>query len=355
MTADKRKLAAQLLSNEGMAESSFAQTIADDFNDMLYEFHKYPQPYDELMDAELHEQYARVLREQSKYGYFNWKTAPDGTPRPVFSPSNASKSDRELYEKARKSVRDPQNPTPNQRDWNGLGSQVGDYIQREILLIERHFERLTGNKPKFRFERTERNEPAFEHFKKVMHEVSHNGEKFAINGLPDGILIYTADDGKEYRVGLEVKSYQKSYVEFKKLVEPKKAHVEQVICYSDMYDLDFYIIIYHLTHGVKWDKELNRNKTFGIEVQDDDRNRVFDKFSRISKAVRLSEPPPLDLFEWSFYEYKRATAKTLTNDELSKLYNLKKQMMRSRLPDWKKQRIADALAFIEKVREEEAV
>ncbi|MED0863762.1 hypothetical protein [Bacillus safensis] len=355
MTVDKRKLAAQLLSNDGKVSSSFAQMIADDFNDMLYEFHKYPQPYDDLMDAELHEQYARVLREQSKYGYFNWKTAPDGTPRPVFSPSSASKTERELYEKARKSVRDSQTPTPNQRDWTGLGSQVGDYIQREVLLIERHFERLTGTKPKFRFERTERNEPAFEHFKKTMHEVASGEEKFAIHGLPDGILIYTADDGQEYRVGLEVKSFQKSYVDFKKVVEPKKEHVEQSICYSEMYGLDYYIVIYHLTYGVKWDKEINRNKVFGIEIRDDDRTRIFEKFERVTKAVRLSEAPPLDLFEWAFYEYKRSTAKTLTDDELSNLYDLKSRMLRSRLPDWKKQRIVEALAFIERIREGEAV
>lgn len=336
-------------------EQEFAQFIAQEFNDMLYEFHKHPQPYDELMDAELHEQYARILREQAEPGYFSWKKAPDGTPRPAFSPSGASKSERELYEKARKAMRDPQAPTPNQRNWTALGSQVGDYIQREVLLAERHYEILTGLKPKFRFERTDRGEPKFEHFVKVMHEVEHNGEKFALNGLPDGILIYTADDGREYRVGLEVKSFQKSYSEFKKQDKPKSSHVDQTICYSEMYDLDYYIVLYHLTYGVKWDQELNRNKTFGLVITQEDREKIFDKFANVAKAVRLSHAPSLDLFEWDYYEYKRSTALSLTDEELADLYSLKSRMLRSRLPDWKKQRLVDALEFIEKVRKGEAV
>ncbi|WP_426043228.1 hypothetical protein [Bacillus pumilus] len=307
---------------------------------MFYEFHQRPQPYDDLMDAELHEQYARVLREQSKYGYFNWKTAPDGTPRPVFSPSSASKTERELYEKARKSARDPQTPTPNQRDWTGLGSQVGDYIQREVLLIERHFGE-DSREISLNLDLNGRNETSLRLnvSKKKMHEVSYGEEKFAIHGLPDGILIYTADDGQEYRVGLEVKSFQKSYVDFKKVVEPKKEHVEQSICYSEMYGLDYYIVIYHLTYGVKWDKEINRNKVFGIEIRDEDRARVFEKLRRVTRAVRLSEAPSIDLFEWAFYEYKRSTAKNLTDGELADLYDLKSRMMRTRLPDWKKRRL----------------
>lgn len=321
---------------------------------MLYEFHQYPQPYDDKMDQEFYEQYARILKEQSKWGYFNWTNAPDGTPRPTFSPSGAEKSDRELYEKAihgRKGA-DPQTPTANQRDWTGTGSQIGAYIQREIMLIERHYEKLTGKKPKFRFERTERNEPSFEHFVKKIHEVEYNGEKFGLNGLPDGILIYTADDGNEYRVGLEVKSFQKSYVEFKKVSEPKPSHVLQTHCYSEMYNLDYCIVLLHLTYGVDWKKEINRNKTFGLEITQSDRDSILEKFANVTKAVRTKQPPKVDMSKWEYCDYKTAIANALTDEELDAIKNQVRLAMRSGLPDWKKQKFFDAYEKIKELREE---
>ena len=327
-----------------------ADKIAKDFEDFLTEFHKHDQPYDDLMDAELYEQYARVLREQSKWGYFNWNESPDGTPRPVFSPSAAGKGDRELYEKARRSKKDKRNPTPNQRDWTGLGSQVGGYIQREIMLAERHFERLTGKPLRFRFERTDRGEPAFEHFKKVMHECEFNGEKFALSGLPDGILEYTNDDGQIIRVGLEVKSFQKGWSAFKALNHPKHNHELQTICYSEMYGLDYYIILYHLTYGADWNKDINRNKAFGKFITQDDRDKVLFKFANIAKAVRTGTPPAVDLSEWRYNEYKTAIAKGISEEEYTLLKAQVKRMLRSNLPDWKKQLYYDAIEEIRDIR-----
>ncbi|WP_338465117.1 hypothetical protein [Shouchella rhizosphaerae] len=337
-------------------EQKFAEIIAQDFNDMLAEFHRHPQPYDDEMDAELHEQYAAVLREQlaEVNGWRKYLYAPDGTRRPAFSPSSSGNSDRELYEKAvggRKAA-DPQVPTPNQRDWTGLGSVVGEYIQREMLLIERHFEKLTGKKPKFRFERTARNEPAFEHFVKVVKECEYEGERFALNGLPDGIMIYTADDGTECRVGLEVKSFQKSYAEFKRLNAPKEGHVLQTYCYSEMYGLDYYIVLNHLTYGAKWADDINRNKTFGLYVTQDNRDQVLTKFARVTKAWRTKEPPEIDLIsEWRFNKYKTAIAKSTTDEEFARHKRQLERVLASRMPDWKKLQLQEAVQFIEKVRE----
>lgn len=327
-----------------------AERIAQDFADFLDEFHTHRQPYDDAMDAELYEQYARILREQSKWGYFNWKTAPDGTPRPLFSPSSAGKDERQLYEKARKSVADEQTPTRNQRDWTGLGSQVGAYIQREVMLAERHFEKLTGKAPRFRFERTERNEPAFEHFVKKIHEVEHNGEKFGLNGLPDGILHYITDDGEILRVGLEVKSFQKGYTDFKKLAQPKRDHELQTHVYSEMYGLDYSLIIYHLTYGADWKRDFSRNKIFGRFISQDDRNELLDKFARVTKAWRTGVAPAIDLDGWLFNDYKTAIAKGLPDDEFEILKAQVKRAMKSSLPDWKKHQYYDAIEFIREVR-----
>ena len=331
-----------------------AEQIAQEFIDFMDEFHQHEQPYDDKMDEEFYRQYANILKEQSKWGYFNWKTAPDGTPRPLFSPSSAGKSERELYEKAIRSKKDQRNPNRNQRDWTGLGSQVGGYIQREVMLAERHFEKLTGKKPRFKFERTERNEPAFEHFKKVIHEVEHNGEKFGLNGLPDGILEYISDDGEIIRVGLEVKSFQKGYTDFKKHEKPKLDHELQTIVYSEMYNLDYYIILYHLTYGADWKRDFSRNKAYGKYITQDDRNELFDKFARVTKAKRTGVAPSLDLGSWNFNDYKTAIAEGFTDEEYVELKAQVKRIMKSNIPDWKKRQALDAWEFIADIRKGES-
>ena len=50
-----------------------AERIAQEFNDYMTEWHSYVQPYDDKMDADIHERYARILNEQNKWGYFDFK------------------------------------------------------------------------------------------------------------------------------------------------------------------------------------------------------------------------------------------------------------------------------------------
>ncbi|MGM0836011.1 MAG: hypothetical protein ACQEV7_07630 [Bacillota bacterium] len=314
------------------------------------------------MDAELHTQYARILREQSKWGAFNWKTSPDGTPRPHFGPSSAGKSDRELYEKVRKSARDDRQPQPQQRRWTALGSFVGDLMQREILLAERHYEKFTGKQPRFKFARTDRNEPMFEHFTKVMHEIEHDGEKFAIFGLGDGILEYVTEDGEVIRIGLEVKSKQGSYADTSpaRMREPKRDHFLQTVCYSDMYALDYFFIVYVNTAKKAWnmtDEEREKSpdfRVFGVEITDADRNEVKSKFARVTKAAREGKAPAVELDSWLFCEYKGVIATALNDEELAAVKNQVRLAMRSGLPDWKKQKYYDAYEEIKALRGEEA-
>lgn len=344
-------------------QPTFEAKIAQDFTDFLNEFHSYSQPYDDAMDAELHEMYARILREQSKWGYFSWKTAPDGTPRPLFGPSSAGKDERELYEKVRRSKRDESRPEIQQRRWTALGSQVGDLIQREIMLAERHFEKLTGKAPRFRFARTERNEPCFEHFTKVIHECAYDGEKFAINGLGDGILEYITDDGEILRVGLEIKSKQTSYSEtgVKRLTEPKEDHALQTVCYSKMYGLDYFIVLYVNTSKKAWymtDDEREKSpdiRAFGKYISQADRDEVLAKFARVTKAAREGKAPRVDLTKFKFNDFKTAIAESLSEEEVADLRQQVERVKASRLPDWKKRGYIESLEFIENIRKGEAV
>ncbi|SET42657.1 hypothetical protein SAMN05216389_11131 [Oceanobacillus limi] len=329
-----------------------ADKIAKDFHEFMSEFHRYNQPYDDNMDADIHERYAKVLREQSRWGYFDFNRNPDGIKRPHFGPSSAGYSDRELYEKARKSKRDPAKFTENQRDWIGLGSQIGDYLQREILLAERHFEKLTGKPPRFKFERHANGNPRYEHFDKKMHEIEHNGQHFAYFGLPDGILEYITDDGEKLRVGLEIKSVQQNWSKFKSLDAPKAGHIAQTTAYSDMYDFDYVIVAYMLTYGRGWNEDFSRLKTFGKYVLEGERLHLRDRCADAVRRAKENDPPPLDLADWKFNDYKTVIAKSLTEDELFDLRRQADMAQQSNLPAWQKRSYAEAIAEIEEIRSE---
>lgn len=335
-----------------------ADKIAQDFKDFLDEFHLYDQPYDDVMDAEFHEQYARILREQNadKNAWKKYVYGPDGNKRPTFAPSSAGKDERQLYSKAMygRKGKDEEKPNLNQRDWRGLGSEVGAYIQREVMLAERHFEKFTGKKPRFKFERTDRGEPAFEHFVKKVHEIEHNGEKFGLNGLPDGILEYTTDEGEVLRVGLEVKSFQKSYTDFKKFIKPKEDHVLQTHVYNEMYDLDYTIVLYFLTYGADWKRDFSRIKTFGRYFPKEARVPLLDKFARVTEAWRTKTPPSIDFDGWNFNDYKTKIAEDVTDEEFEEVKETVRRYLKSGLPEWKKRQAHEAYEFIKSVREAKA-
>lgn len=316
----------------------------------MSEWHTFDQPYDDLMDADIHERYAKVLREQSKWGYFDFNRNPDGIKRPHFGPSSAGLSDRELYEKARKAKRSRQKPTENQRYWTGIGGAIGDYLQREILLAERHYEKFTGKPPRFKFERHADGSPRYEHFDKIMHEIEHNGQHFAYFGLPDGVLEYTTDDGEVLRVGLEVKSEQSNWSKFKALDAAKPKHVAQTTAYSDMYDFDYVIIAYVLSYGRGWDEDFSRLKTFGFYVIEDDRMRLRDRCADAVRRAKAGDPPPLDLMDWRFNDYKDAIATGLSEGEFADLKQQAEFAQSSNLPAWMKRSYANAIEEIEEIR-----
>lgn len=329
-----------------------AEIIAKEFNEYMQEWHSFTQPYDDKMDADIFERYARVLKEQSVWGYFNFKKNPKGIERPFYSPSNAGISDRELYERARGSKRNPTEFTVNQRYWVGTGGVLGEYLQREVLLAERHYRKLTGKTPPFRMKRKDNGDPMYEHFVKKMHEVEHGGEEFAYFGLPDGVLEYIdKDTGEVIDVGLEIKSEQASWSKFKSLAEPKNGHIDQTIMYSDMYGFEYVVIAYILSYGRGWFEDFNRLKTFGRHISEDDRNKLRDRCADATKRAREGNPPKIDLDTWAFNDYKTAIAESLSEEEFDEIKAQVRRMLKSGLPDWKKQNYYDAFEFIKSVRE----
>jgi len=330
------------------------EAIAQEFTDYLNEFHSYQQPYDDEMDAKLYEQFAGILRKQAKWGYFDWSKK-----RPYFGPSSAGRSDRELYEKVRKSPRDNTKPQPQQRRWTALGEQIGGLVQREIMLAERHYPKFTGKPSRFRFKRNSEGAPLYEHFTKKMHEVNYDGEEFAIFGLGDGILEYLTDDGEWLPIGLEVKSRQTSYAETSKarMQEVKSDHRLQTVCYGEMYGLNYFLTIYLNSSKKAWnmtDEERVKSpdfRVFGYEITEDEKNEVKAKFARVTRMAREGKAPKVELESWLFNDYKTHIAKSLTDEEYEELRQQALLMQNSGLPDWKKRQYAQAVDFITQTRE----
>lgn len=319
--------------------------IATEFTDFLNEWHSYREPYDDKLDAWLHELYAA---EKRKYRRLDYSI-------PYFSPSSAGKDDRELYVKAMRMPKDEDDVKPWQRRWTAQGTAIGDWLQREILLAERHFEKYTGKKSPFTMARTDDGKPFFEDFVHGQRFFDHNGERFSILGTCDGLLL--TDDGR--RIGFEIKSKQSSYAEtgYQRMKAPKDDHVKQVTCYSLMYDLDAYLIVYVNVSKKAWfmsDDEFAKHpdfRVFGVEITDGMKTEILDKFANVTRCVRTGVKPALDLDKFRFNNFKRSCAIDLDDDEYELLKAQVKRMLRSGLPEWRKQAYYDAFEFIKSVRE----
>jgi hypothetical protein len=304
------------------------------------------------LDIELHEAYAKELR---KYKPTDFKSAP------YFSPSSSGSSDRELYVKALKMPRDEDEVKPWQRRYTARGTAVGDWLQRELLLAERHYEKFTGEKVPFTIARTDEGTPFFEDFVKTQRFFEHNGQRFSLFGTCDGVLEYVDEaTGEVKRIGLEIKSKQTSYSEtgFQRMKGPKDEHVKQVTCYGLMYDVDAYLIVYVNCSVKAWfmtDEEHEKSpdfRVFGVEITDEMKTGILDKFANVTKCVAEGVKPSLDLESFRFNNFKRSCAESLDADELAEIQSQVERMQRSSLPDWKKRGYVEALEFIENVRGE---
>lgn len=327
-----------------------AELIAEDFTIFLNEFHSYSEPYDDPMDAWLHKCYAEVKTQRK---YFDYKS------QPYFSPSSANSCNRELYEKIMRAKRDEEDVIPHRRRWTAIGTAIGDTIQRELLLAERHFKKFTGKEPMFKVARTEKGYPFFEDFVRVLEVVEHKGKRFALHGTCDGILIYVDPvTGEQLRVGLEIKSKQTTYAQtsIHSMKAPKTDHVKQCVCYSMMYGVDLYIILYVNTSHKSWFMSLEDLQThpdiraFGVYITQDMKNEVLDKFAHVVDCVERKAPPALDLSKWTFNNFKTACARSLTDAELLNLEEQLQRIKASKMPDWLKKQYAGTLHQIKELR-----
>lgn len=319
--------------------------------------------YDDALDAQIHRWYADILSDKSR------KVWPVRNV-PYFSPSAANADPRSLYEKMRGAKKENDGQPAFQGRWTRIGTAIGDTIQRDILFAEQHYARYYGENPEFGFVRNDRGEPMFEDFAKVNKIVEHNGAVFALFGTCDGIMrVFVPELGRTIRVGLEIKSKQTTYSqtsEYSTRKGPKEDHVKQCVTYSVMYGtaaepVDYYIILYVNASKKSWamtPEEFEKNPdiaAFGLHITDEMRAEVLDHFAGIVKAAEAGTPPALDLDKWTFNNFKRACALSLSSVEIAELERQVSALQRSSLPDWKKRGPAEALAEIYRIRTESEI
>src|SRR5690625_1272458 len=139
---------------------------------------------------------------------------------------------------------------------------------------------------------------------------------------------------------------------------PDSGHARQVVAYAHMYDVDYYFILYVNYAKQRWfmsneDYEKTPDiRAFCARVTDEHKQAVFKKAADVTRAVRESKPPTLDLDGWTFNNYKSACARDLTEEEFEELRKTVEQAKNSSLPRWKVAGYVRAIEEIEELRKE---
>lgn len=325
---------------------TFIQEVAGELETLLNDWHSLPETWDADLDSDIH----------------SWYSAPPKVfPRkPYFSPSASGSDARELFFKGRGYAREQEGQHPMQKRWTQIGTAVGDMIQRDLLFIEKHGEAKLGYAPQFKFVRTAQGLPLFEDFAKKNHKVEHNGVDFHLFGAPDGIMVYTDDDGNKIRVGLEIKSKQTTAARTSlySLKEAEAKHEEQAIAYSIMFDCQFYIVLYVNTAHKSWQptpEEFAATpdiRAFGIECTAERKNALLDRLAWIQDCINRGVMPPTDLASYTFNGFKNATALSLNDEELAAMEAENERLKKSNAPAFVKKNFREALADIKRRRKE---
>lgn len=219
----------------------------------------------------------------------------------TFSPSSASRCERELFFKAMNEEQDEQPILPYQYRWLRNASAVHEAVQKDLLLAETHLK-----EPKFTVEKMQDGSVAWEHNLKDVKIFEHNGVKFQLFGMMDGILRYTNDHS---RIGFEykTKSTTISAVGNYKLKDAQDSHKEQAIAYSLLFGIDEFLFVYESLAKDGWTKGVEAKpdlRAFYFKPTQEQKLALLDKFARVAKMVYEKRLPSPELDKCLFCPFK---------------------------------------------------
>ncbi|PKJ52666.1 PD-(D/E)XK nuclease family protein [Bacillus sp. SN10] len=326
--------------------------LANRILDMFDKWHGHREIWDDQLDADIH-------RMEMEIRTTNRKRLPWGKKgTKYFSPSSANSDSRELYMKMLKEPRDQEDGKPHQGRWRRMGEAFGEMLQRDLLFIEKHWEKEFGEKPPFvpyYVEINGRRYPAWEKYAQEIKHVEHNGRTISILGQCDGILV---DTSTGELIILEIKSKQTTSAQtgFYSMKEVGEDHERQTMLYSELYEnygISKAVVLYGNLARKSWNMEKEEYeanpdlRAFEVDLNDEERTAILNKFEKVLIAVDDQNPPKFDITKFTFNNYKEATVKSLTSEEYDEIFAQVERIKKSRMPQWKKNSVIKAWEYIE--------
>jgi hypothetical protein len=277
-------------------EIQVQSSISEDFHKMMDDFHALNVRDDYKLDTQILTWQIEEMTDGRKNLRGSWDESI-----PTFSPSGASSSDRDLVFKTLEAQEDEDEFTPQQKRWVSNGSAIHSRQQRDLLYIEKYLKDAP-----FEVLRTKEGKPAWERNTRTVKQIEHNGEKFQLYGMVDGML-YHKPSKKRIGYDFKTKSTTVAAVGDFKLKAPQENNLIQMIAYSILFEVDEYIIHYESLAKDGWTKgkeARNDMKVFHVKITDEMKKDVLDKFARVTKYAREGVLPPREPDNELFSKYK---------------------------------------------------
>lgn len=285
------ELRSEIITNE--REKILTKEILKHFDRL----HSLPEEFDRELEIELLKNELKNL-EKPKELHFESGIV-------TFSPSSASKCERELFFKAVGAEQDEMPFFPYQRRWVRNGSAVHKEVQKDLLLAEKRLE-----DPAFRVVRLHDGSPAWEENLKDVRQFEHNGVRFQLFGKMDGILEYR--DGSRIGFEYKTKSTTISAVGNYKLKDAQDNHKQQAIAYSLLFGIDEFLIVYESLAKDGWTKGEQARadmRAFYYRPTETEKEDLLDKFARVAKKVENKELPVAEREKCLFCPFKTICSK----------------------------------------------
>lgn len=269
-----------------------SQELAQAMKDHLNEFHTLPEQFNKQLEIDFLNNELQNLQ-KPKFVKFERGLV-------TFSPSSASKCKRELFYKALKVDKDEQVMFPYQKRWVRNGSAVHGAVQKDLLYAE-----LVLPKPRFTVERMPNGTPAWEHNLKDVKQVEHNGIRFQLFGMMDGVLKY--QDGSRVGFEFKTKSTTLGAIGDYKMKDAQDGHKEQCVAYSILFDVDEFLLTYESLAKDGWTKGKEAKsdiRPFYFKVTEQDRIALLDKFAEVAEMVADAEIPKAEFEKCLFCPFK---------------------------------------------------
>lgn len=247
-----------------------------------------------------------ILLKQAEHDYSmidKESTYPKDLPK--FNPSGASKCDYELYMKINGEYVPPLDLQPYHTRWTRNATAIHETTQRDLLYMGELLEH-----PRFKVKMTEDGLPYWERNILKWEQFEHNGQKFIINGMMDGMLI-DQETGEQVGFEFKTKSTTIAAVGTYMMKDVNEGHKQQAIVYSCLFFGDPYeertdtvLFMYESLAKDGWTKGTEARedfRTFQVVIDKEMRMELLDKFARVSA---MTEPPEHDDCDSFFCPFK---------------------------------------------------